>query len=132
MQEKRNKINALRKDNIKFDNQRWLTITFEQLVKTRCSDFLEEVKHQWSEWIKDSGRFDSGEFCVEMINLYTNYKATGEWGNNVVSSQQSIIYLATALANEQAKNKSNMGNNTGKHKEGGGNNHPDLPTCPFR
>ena len=80
---------------------------------------------------------------MEMINLYTNYKATGEWGNNVVSSQQSIIYLATALANEQAKNKSNMGNNIGKPKGVGGNNHPYLPswrvkrsspkfTCPDR
>ena len=35
MQEKRNKIDALSKDNVKFDDQRWLTLTFEQLVKTR-------------------------------------------------------------------------------------------------
>ena len=33
-----------------------------------------------------------------------------------------------ALTNERAKNKSNKGNNTGKPKGGGGNNHPDLPS----
>ena len=77
MQEKRNKIYALRKDNIKFYDLRWLTLTFEKLVKTRCSDFPKDVKHQRSEWIKDSGTFNSGQLCVDMINLYTNYKATG-------------------------------------------------------
>ena len=51
--------------------------------------------------------------------------------------------MATALANERSKNKSNKVNNTGKPKVGGGNNHPDLPswrvnksgpkfTCPDR
>ena len=88
-------------------------LTFEQLIKTRCSDFLEDVKRQRSEWIKDSGTFDSVQFWVDMINLYTNYKATGEWDKNNFSSQQSIIALATALANELEKNKSNKGNNTG-------------------
>ena len=29
MQEKRNEIDALRKENVKFDDQRWLTLTFE-------------------------------------------------------------------------------------------------------
>ena len=117
--------------------------TNEQLVKTGCFDFLEDVKCQQIEWIKDSGTFESGQFCVDMINLYTNYKATGEWDKNDVSSQQSIISLATALANERAKNNSNKGNNTGKPKGGGGNNNPDLPswrikisgpkfTCPDR
>ena len=69
MQNKRDKIDALRKEKVQFDNQRWLTLTFEQLVKTRCSDFLEYVKCQQSKWIKDSGTFDSGQFCVDMINL---------------------------------------------------------------
>ena len=127
MQEKRNEIDALCKDNIKFYDQRWLTLTFEQLIKTGCSEFLEDVKHQQREWIKDSGKFNSGQLCVDMINLYTNYKATGEWDKKNVSIQQSIIVLATALATERAKNKSNKGNNTGKPKGGGGNNRPTLP-----
>ena len=46
---------------------------------------------------------------MELINLYTNYKATGDWDKNDVSRQKSIIVLATALANERAKNKSNKG-----------------------
>ena len=57
----------------------------------------------------------------------TQTKATGEWEKNSVSSQKSIIALATALANERAKNKSNKGNNTGKHKGGGVNIHPEPP-----
>ena len=60
MQEKRNEIKALRKDNVKFDDQRWLTLTFEQLFKTGCSEFLEDFKCQRSKWIKDSGTFNSG------------------------------------------------------------------------
>ena len=128
MQENRNEIDALRKDNVKLDNQRWLPITFEQLVKTGCSDFLEDVKRQRSECIKDSGTFNSGQFYVDMINLYTNYKATGKWDKKNVSSQKSIIALATALTNKQAKKKSNKGNDTGKPKGGGGNNHPKLPS----
>ena len=66
MQEKGNKTDALHKDNIKFDNQRWLTLTFEKLVKTRCSNFLEDVIRQQSEYIKDSVTFKSGQFCVDM------------------------------------------------------------------
>ena len=62
------------------------------------------------------------------IKLYTNYKAMREWDKNYVSIQKSIIALATALANERAKNKSNESNNTGKTKGGGGNNHPELPS----
>ena len=57
-----------------------------------------------------------------------NYKATGKWDNKNASSQESIIALATELANERAKNNSNKGNNTGKPKGGGGNNHPNLPS----
>ena len=59
MQEKRMEIDALRKDNIKFNGQRWLTLCFEQPVKTACPNFLEDVKRQRSKWIKDSSTFDS-------------------------------------------------------------------------
>ena len=48
IQEMRNEIDALRKDSVKFDNQRYLTLTFEQIVKTGCSDFFEDVKRQQS------------------------------------------------------------------------------------
>ena len=57
-----------------------------------------------------------------------NYKATGKWDNKNASSQESIIALATELANERAKNNSNKGNNTGNPKGGEGNNNPDLPS----
>ena len=47
--------------------------------------------------------FNSGQFCVNMINLYANYTTTGKWDKKDVSSQKFIIALATALANERAK-----------------------------
>ena len=52
MQEKRNDIDSLWKDGVKFDEQRWLTLCFEQLAKTGYSDFLDNIKHQKSEWVK--------------------------------------------------------------------------------
>ena len=58
MQKNCNEIDILHKDNVKFDNQRWLMLTFKQLAKTGCSDFLEDVKRQRSNWIKDFGTFD--------------------------------------------------------------------------
>ena len=100
IQEKRNKIDMLQKDNAKFDDQRWLTLTFEQLVKTRCSDFLEDVKRQQSE--------------IMCWHDKPVHELQDHWRMGDVSSQQFIIALATALANECAKNKSNKGNNTGK------------------
>ena len=48
MQEKRNKIDALCKKYVEFDDQRWLKLTFEELVNTGCSDFLEDLKRQQS------------------------------------------------------------------------------------
>ena len=88
MQEKRIKIDALRKDNVKFDDQRWLTLVFEQLANTECPDFLEDVKRQRSESVKDSSKFDSGQFYVKMTN-------------------QAIIAFATALDKQLAKKKAN-------------------------
>ena len=80
-----------------------------QLIKTDCSDFLEDVKRQRRKWVKDSAKCDPGQCCVEMTNLYVNYKATGLWDKSDVSSQQSIITLATALKKEHAKNKQKKG-----------------------
>ena len=87
MQENRNESDVLCKDNVRFDDQSWLMLNFEHLVDTGCSDFLEDVKCQRSKCIKDYGTFDSVQLCIDMINLYINYKATGEWEKNDVSSQ---------------------------------------------
>ena len=85
MQEKRMEIDALCKNNVEFDGQRWLTLCFEQLVKTNCPDFLNDVKRQRSEWIKDSSKFGAGQFCVELNNLYVNYKSTGAWDETAIT-----------------------------------------------
>ena len=51
-----------------------------------------------------------------MTNLYTNYKSTGHWDKNEISSHQSIIALVTAFTEERAKNASSGGNGKGKGK----------------
>ena len=47
IQEKRNKIDQLRKDNSKFDDQRWLTLTFEEHPVLTSSSKV-SVNHLWS------------------------------------------------------------------------------------
>ena len=73
MQEMRIEIDSLRKDGIKYDEQRFLTLIFDELGKT-AGDFLADVKRQRSEWVKNPNGFDTSSFIADMTNLYTNYK----------------------------------------------------------
>ena len=68
-------------------------------------DFLEDVKRQRSKWIKDSSKFDRGQFCVELTNLYVNYKSTGPLDKNAFSNQQVTITLETTIQEKQAKGR---------------------------
>ena len=44
-----------------------------------------------------------------MINLYTNYKSTGEWDKQSAEHNKVMVALATALKQERAKNKKSPG-----------------------
>ena len=50
MQEMKNEIDSLRKDGIKYDEQRFLTLTFKYLVK-KAGDFLSDFKYQCSKGV---------------------------------------------------------------------------------
>ena len=113
MQEQRDEIDTLRKDGVKFDKQRFLTLMFEKLLETTCPDFLSEVKLVRNQWVKNPVATDENKVIAEFINLYTNFKANGEWDKNVVNKDATIIALATALkaANKAGKpNKQPKGN----------------------
>ena len=77
-----NEIDSLRKYDIKYDEQRFLTLTFDELGKT-VGDFLIDIKHQCSEWVKKPSAFNTRAFIANIINLYMNYKSTGEWTSKV-------------------------------------------------
>ena len=80
MQELQKYIDSLQKNEIKNDEQRFLTLTFDDLVNT-ARDFLTYIKRQQSEWVKKPSDFNTSTFIADMKNMYTNYKSTGEWEN---------------------------------------------------
>ena len=47
-----------------------------------------------------------------MINLFTNYKYTGEWDKQGADHNKVIVFLTTDLKQERAKNKKIPGNPT--------------------
>eukprot|EP00957_Ditylum_brightwellii_P011680 882549-Ditylum_brightwellii.AAC.1 len=53
MQEKRNKIDTLQKDGVKFGEQRFLTLIFDRLSIATCIDFKADIKAEKRKWIKD-------------------------------------------------------------------------------
>ena len=100
----RNDIDSLRKDRIKYDEQRFLTLAFDELSNT-AGDFLADIKRQRSEWVKNLSVFNTSKFISDMINLYTNYKYNDEWDNQGADYKKVMVDLATALKQELAKNK---------------------------
>ena len=97
MQEQRDEIDTLRKDGVKYDAQRFLTLMFDKLLETSCPDFLSEVKLSRNQWVKNPAAIDENVLVAEFINLYTNFKSNGEWDKHVVNKDATIIALATAL-----------------------------------
>ena len=51
-------IDNLRGDGVTCDPQRFTTLVFDELVKTSCPDFLEDVKADRAQWIKRSLTFN--------------------------------------------------------------------------
>ena len=51
MQEKRDEIDTLRKDGVKFDDQRFLTLIFDRLSVSKCTDFTADLKAEKRKWV---------------------------------------------------------------------------------
>ena len=85
------------------DEQRFLTLVFDQLQLATCTDFKADTKSERRKWIKDSTSVDSTTLIAESVNLYTNYKSNGDWDAEAVDKDKVILYLATELKAVKAK-----------------------------
>ena len=63
---------------MKFDEQIFLTLLFDNLLVTHCNDFCAEVKLVRNAWVKNPAETDVKKVIAKFINLYKNYKLTGE------------------------------------------------------
>ena len=98
MQEQRDEIDTLRKNGVKFDTHRFLTLLFEKLLATTYPDFQPEVKLTRDQWSKDPCVINKNKVVAEFINLFTNFRANdGKWGKQVVNKDATIIALATII-----------------------------------
>ena len=104
MQEMRKEINSLQKDGIKYNEQLFLTLTFDELGNT-SGYFLAIIKRQCSEWVKKPWDFNTSSFIANMINFYTNYKFTGKWDKQGAYHNKVLVSLATSMKHEPTKNK---------------------------
>ena len=103
MQEKRTEIDTLRKDGVTFDEQRFLTLIFDNLILANCTDFKADIKSEKRKWMKNSASVDSTTLIAESVNLYTNYKSNGDWDAEVIDRDKVILALATDLKNARAQ-----------------------------
>ena len=70
---------------------------FEKLLTTNYPDFQSEVKLARNQWVKNPSAIDENTIIAEFINLYTNFKANGEWYKHVANSKEAaIIALVTS------------------------------------
>jgi hypothetical protein len=102
MQEKRNKIDTLRKDGVKYDETRFLTLIFDSLSTATCIDFKADIQSEKRRWIKDPASIDTSTLIAETISLYTTYKSTGDWDKEVVDKDAIIVALSTDLKRAKA------------------------------
>ena len=92
MQEMLNDIDSLQKYGIKYDGQRFLTITFNKMGK-KFWDLLADVKRQRSGWAKKPPTFNISTFIADMIKLYTNYKSPGERDKQGADHNKVLVAL---------------------------------------
>ena len=65
-------IDRLRGDGVTYDPQRFTTLVFEELVKTTCPDFLDDVNAERAKWIKRLSTFDMPHCIIVLTAIYTN------------------------------------------------------------
>ena len=69
----------LRGDGVTYDPQLFTTLVFDELVKTNCPNFLDNVKAERAKWIKRPSTFDMPQCIINLTALYMNYNHTGLW-----------------------------------------------------
>ena len=84
MQENKDEIYTIRKDDVKFDNQCFLTLVFDCLALAKCKYLCADVKRDKSAWVKVPAAIDNDKLIADTTNLYINYKPTGELDEEAV------------------------------------------------
>ena len=62
-------IDHLRGDGVAYDPQRFANLVFDELVKTSCPDFLDDVKAERDKWIKRLSTFDMPQCIINLTAL---------------------------------------------------------------
>ena len=112
MEEKHNEINFLILGKEEFAAHRFNIIVFDELSKSSCKYFLNNVKQAKSDLIKDPDTSYCIQSMINLTNLYTNYTSTGHWTKYDEDREAKIIALATAHHNEQMKNENSSKKST--------------------
>ena len=89
---------------MKFYEQIFLTLLFDNLLATGCDEFCAEVKLTRNAWVKDSAATNVNNFIANFINLYTKYKSTEERDTESTSKDATIIALATTYKTQKDEN----------------------------
>ena len=71
-QENVHEIYHLRGDGVTYNPQSFATLIFDELVKTNCPDFLDDVKAERAKWIKRLLTFDMPQCIIYLTAQYTN------------------------------------------------------------
>ena len=119
-------INSMLLDKQEFPEHRFVTIMFDQILKSSFKYFLTNVKQSNSNWIKKPKKFDCTSAIIFFTNLYTNYTSTGHWEKSD-SNADTIIALVTALKKERNKNIPKVPKTPGVPSDG----HPGLEIWKF-
>ena len=98
-------INLMLPDKQELADHRFVTIIFDQLLKSSCEDFLINVKQSKSDWIENPKKFDCASAMIDFKNLYTNYTSTGHW-DKANANAAMITALLNSLNKECNKNRS--------------------------
>ena len=89
-------INLMLLDKQDLADHRFVKIMFDQLLKSSCVEFLTDINHAKSDWIKNPKKFDYASAMIDFTNLYTNYTSTGHW-DKADANAATIITLVTSF-----------------------------------
>ena len=110
-------FNLMLLDKQEFSEHRFVTIMFDQLLKSSCEDFLTHVKQAKIDWIKNPTNFDCARSMIDFTKMYANYTSTGHW-DKVDVNAPSIIALVTTINRERDKNIPKVPNTPGAPGDG--------------
>ena len=111
MQDMQNEIYSLQKDGIKYNEQWFLTPTFDELKKN-AGDLIADVKPQRSYWLKKPSAFNTSNFITDMINLYSSYKSTSKWDKKGANQNKVLVALDTSIKQKRDTKKKSPGKPT--------------------